>query len=72
MGVRGLAPAWGVDGSALTRHHRTVRTIKQLRRAEVDEQVAVYEADASVYKLAEQFEVHRATLGWLLQSKLAL
>lgn len=46
--------------------------MKQLRRAEVDEQVAVYEADASVYKLAEQFEVHRATLGWLLQSKLAL
>lgn len=45
------------------------RTLKRLRRAELDELVAGYRAGASVHVLAKQFEISRGTVGRLLRSR---
>lgn len=64
-----LAKAWPHDLPDGLPPATSYRTMRHLREEEVDELVTAYSAGASVYTLAEQFGIHRGTVGRYLRGR---
>jgi transposase-like protein len=64
-----MAATWPDAPDVSLSPDRQWRTMRQLRTGEVDELVAAYRTGGTVYTLAEQFGIHRATVGKLLRSR---